>query len=174
MTNTTVYYSNFNLDSVFATLTIYKHLKATEETNITLVKYDRASTFTPCQKQDKIYVVGADISPLNMVSLTIENTEAEINIVNYPNSEKYNTDILGRISNDYTKTFIELNDGHLPNSLSDVVIRHLDLKANNSLFETIFSTTNKENFFKLSESIAKYCIFILMTQEETLLVFKNI
>lgn len=171
---TTIYYSNFNLDSVFSAFIIQKYLKTSHNVNTNLVKYDRVNAFIPCEKQDRIFIVGADVSPLNLNSIVTENPDAEINIINYHNVEKYNDNLNNKIFNDYTKMSIESNDGHLPNSLSEIIVKQLELKTNDSLFYNTFINTNKEDFFRLVDSIAKYCNFLLMTQEETLLVFKNI
>ena len=174
MSNTTIYYSKFNLDSSLAALIMFKTLKHLENDEVELVNYDRTKPIKVNPDQDKIWIIGTDILPMGMDSIIDKSPNATINIANFYGSEKYSEIITSKITLDLTKQSIQESDGHIPNSMANVIFRYLELHVPNSKFENIFVNINKNLFTMFLDASVKYSNFILMTQEETLLVYKNI
>lgn len=174
MSNTSIYYSKFNLDSSMGALIVSKTLKKLEDDTIDLISYNRTSPIKVNTDQDNIWIIGADISALDITTIIDKNPNAKITIANHFGSEKYNVNIKEKITLDLTKASMDESDGHIPNSMAYVVYRYLELHVPNGKFENVFLNIDKNLFTTFLDAVVKYCNFLLMSQEETLLVYKNI
>lgn len=174
MSNISIYYSKINLDSSIAALIMFKTLKHFNDEIIDLINYDRTKPIKINNNQEVIWIIGADISPLSMDSIIDKNPNATIMIANYHDSEKYSETIKSKIAHDLTKESIEKSEDHIPNSMADVMFRYLNLHIPNNKFESIFLNIDRMKFVVFLDAVVKYSNFLLMTQEETLLVYKNI
>lgn len=196
--NNVIYYSNFNLDSQFAAMTIASSLKyfnkfqtltsskINEDTNTNVVKL-HVKEVNEQVTEDTVQLISYDRTSFFKVPDNIDTVfivGADVSPIHMGQLIEQNPKVDIRIANHsnsekYNKTILKnisqtLNNGDNDHYFDNVSKLVFSMFSTENHFNDIFPSINKSDFINLMDSVVKYSNFELMSLEDTIFVYKNI
>jgi hypothetical protein len=170
MNKQAIIYSPFNLDSCFAAV-ILKELALHEKKIVSLFPYTRSKKNTLPEGYDEIFVMGADVKPIDLTEIIENNKTDKFMFQAYPNSEVYATKIWDKFKEKaiFYSRFTELMEDRADaavNYIPSVSLVALALLKENGLYTEAYS--------ELAQIIHKFCDFQSLNQNETYYLYDTI